>query len=960
MDIGQLTCKEIIEAINGQRISSVELVQHSLQNIERYDNILECFISLENKEELLRQAREADERRRSGNARSPLDGVPIAIKDNMHVIGFPTTCGSKILPNYQPSFDATVIERIREQGGIIVGKTNLDEFAMGSTTENSALKSTKNPWDIQRVPGGSSGGSAAAVSSAMVPLALGSDTGGSIREPASFCGIVGIKPTYGLVSRFGLVAYASSLDQIGTFANDTYGAATLLNVIAAFDPKDSTSLEAESTDFTTEIGQSIEGFKIAVFPEFFGEGVSPQIRQKFEDSLAILRQRGAIIEEVPFPALQYVISTYYFIATAEASSNLSRYDGVKYGYRSSKQLNYDEMVLSSRRQGFGKEVKKRILLGNFVLSSGYYDAYYLKAQKLRTHIMNELKKVLADYQAIATPTAIDIAFKFGESESDPLKMYLSDITTVLPNLAGLPAISIPCGLVDNMPVGLQFIGNPLSEALLFQIGSDFESALQQKFSPDCSRLDRVELTRTQRKKAQEIDHTTFRYSKALIKQVSDSYNQRADIHDDRLLCKDLEQHVGEKITVIGSIYRINNLGGLEFYSLRDRSGMTQLVLEGGLKTRTLNLQSVVEVYGLVTKEARSPYNEIEIKVEKLKILGKARADSPINVSNPYTSLNLPTILDNRPISVRNLRIQKIFTIQAAVSELFSGFLRAHDFTEVKTPKIISSGTEGGTNIFELRYFDKVAFLAQSPQFYKQIMVGSGFERVFEIAPVFRAEKHNTIRHLNEYVSLDLEMAFIQDEQDVIDLQEKLVLYMFTQLQERYGDILAEFNPDGFPIPSKIPRIHFLEALEIVSRLGVKDIDGDLSPDGERAICRHFENEVNSPLVYIIGYPMKKRPMYTMPDKRLPGYSRSFDLLYRGLEITTGSQRIHDYEQLRRSIIDKGQNPATFKDYLMAFKYGMPPHGGLAMGLERVTMKLLHLQNVRESTLFPRDMGRLTP
>ncbi len=965
-DLQKYSFSQIINLIKKREISCEELMNYTFDHIEKYESILQSYISLKYRNEIINEAKESDKRWRNGNQKSDIDGIPIAIKDNIHSIGLNTTCASRILGSYSPPFDAYVSTNIKNAGGIIIGKTNMDEFAMGSTTETSSFKKTKNPYDITRVPGGSSGGSACAIASGMALLALGSDTGGSIRQPAAFCGIVGLKPTYGLVSRFGLVAYASSLDQIGPMSKDVYGCATLLNIIAGHDKNDSTSLDVKIENYTKDLNKDIKDIKIAIIPELFKEGISKEMEEQFTNAINILKNLGAKIEEVSFSLLKYVVSTYYFIATAEASSNLARYDGVKYGFRSPKQSNYEEMLFSTRSYSFGKEVKKRILLGNFVLSSGYYDEYYRKAQRIRTLIMNELKTILSKFDVIAMPTTPDIAFKFGESETDPLKIYLADITTVLPNLSGLPAISIPCGKINSMPVGLQLIGRPLSEAKLFQIAYNFEQNLKCDFIPELEKIEAIEKNNfTEEEKEDIFEIKTVNYSKETIKEISNSYMNREKLKSDRVLCKELESKIGQKVKIAGWIHKINSLGGIEFYVLRDRSGLTQLTIEENVLNRDLKdqkivLESVVEVEGKVTKEQRSPYKEIEIKVENIKIIGHSHSDIPINISNNYNNINLPTILDNRPISIRNLKTLKIFKIQAEIIRLFAEYLNKKDFTEIKTPKIISTGTEGGTNIFEIKYFDRVAYLAQSPQFYKQTMVGSGFERVFEIGPVFRAEIHNTVRHLNEYTSLDFELGFIKDEQDIIDIQEDLLKFMFSEIKRLYGEeIKKEFGVDII-IPDKIPRIHFLEAIDIAAKYGLKDMDGDISPEGEKIICDYFLKETNSPLVYIIGYPVKKRPMYTMPDERLPGYTRSFDLLFNGLEITTGGQRINEYEQLKANIIAFGGNPALFKSYLDIFKYGMPPHGGLGMGLERITMKLLGLNNVREATLFPRDINRLAP
>ena len=945
LESGKITCRKILE--------------ETLQNIKQYDNVLDCYISLNDEKNLLEEADAADKRRKDGKALSKIDGLPVAIKDNITVQGLPTTCGSRILEGYNSPYEATAALALRKAGAIIVGKTNMDEFAMGSTSETSAYHKTRNPYDAQRVPGGSSGGSASAVAAGLAPFALGSDTGGSIRQPAAFCGVVGIKPTYGLVSRYGLVSYASSLDQIGTFAGDVYGAALLLNFIAGKDDKDSTSLYSFDGDYTENLNQPIAGKKIAYFKEFVGEGLRPELKEKFDESIETLKKLGATVEAVDFPATKYAIATYYFIATAEAAGNLERYDGVKYGFRSDKQQNYEEMLLSSRSYGFGKEVKKRIMLGNFVLSSGYYDAYYRKSQKLRTYIMKEMEKVFEKYDFVIAPTTPDIACKFGEGDSDPMKLYLSDITTVLANLAGTPALSVPCGMVDSMPVGLQIFGKPLDEAGILNAAYQFEQALKLNLTPDLSKLADVKPEeKTENQKQETVKRASTVYTKEFIQSISDGYMNR-NTENNRTLCRDLESLVGEKITMSGCIYKINSLGGIEFYTLRDRTGMTQLVLEGDLARTKISPMSTVEVYGKVTKEERSPYKNIEIKVEKLTVLGTAAPELPFQISGDLNKLNLPTILDHRQLSLRNTEIADIFKIQAEIAGSFAEFLRQNEFIEVKTSKIGANETEGGTNVFEIKYFDRSAFLAQSPQFYKQMLVGTSFERVFEIGPVFRAEKHNTVRHLNEYTSLDFEMSYIKDEQDVIDVQERMIKFILKNIKDKYSDVLERLGVD-MRIPDTIPRIHFIQALEIAESLGVKDMDGDLSPEGEKTVCRYIEEKTGSQFVYIVGYPVKKRPMYTMPDERLPGYTRSFDLLYKGLEITSGGQRIHDYEQLKANMIANGLNPAAYKSYLDAFKFGMPPHGGLGMGLERVTMRLLELNNIREATLFPRDIGRLEP
>ncbi len=482
------TSEDVVALVRKREISCEDLMRHCLDLIAKYDSVLGSFISVFPHEDLIKKAAESDSRRIKGKQKSAVDGIPFAVKDNIHCMGIPTTCASVILNGYDPPFDATVVERIRQQGGIVIGKTNCDEFAMGSTCENSAIKITRNPWDTERVPGGSSGGSAAALSAGMVPFALGSDTGGSIRQPAAFCGITGLKPTYGLVSRYGLVAYASSLDQIGPMARDAYGCALLLNIISGFDERDSTSLSMLEKDYTRAFEKGISGMRFAVLPELFQEGVSPLVREQFEHSLIVLSGLGASIEQAPMPSLRYAISTYYFIACAEATSNLSRYDGVKYGYRSGQVRDYQEMLFTTRSRGLGREVKKRILLGNFVLSSGYYDEYYRTALKVRAYIRDDMMRLLKTFDAIVIPTTPDIAFHLGESVTDPMKIYLSDVTTVIANLAGLPALSVPSGMVHGMPVGLQLIGRPLEEDRLLQVARVFEAERKTGFVPPLEKI----------------------------------------------------------------------------------------------------------------------------------------------------------------------------------------------------------------------------------------------------------------------------------------------------------------------------------------------------------------------------------------------------------------------------------------------------------------------------------------
>ena len=399
----------------------------------------------------------------------PLLGIPVAIKDNINVKGYPTTCASKILQSYISPYDATVIERLRRAGALIVGKTNMDEFAMGSSTEYSAFFKTRNPWDLERVPGGSSGGSAVAVAVRSAPLSLGSDTGGSIRQPASFCGVIGLKPTYGRVSRYGLVAFASSLDQIGPFARKTEDIALIMEVISGHDPRDSTSSKREVPKFTQELGKNIKGLRVGIVREFMEDGVEEGVKRAFEGFLKDMEKEGAYIEEISLPHVKYAIPCYYIIAPSEASSNLARYDGVRFGYRTEKYQDLIDMYSKTRDEGFGPEVKRRILLGTFALSAGYYDAYYLKAMRVRRLITQDFEKAFERVDLIATPTSPTVAFRFGEKTDDPIAMYLSDVFTVSVNLAGLPGISIPIGMSNNLPVGGQLIGKAFDEASLLRV-----------------------------------------------------------------------------------------------------------------------------------------------------------------------------------------------------------------------------------------------------------------------------------------------------------------------------------------------------------------------------------------------------------------------------------------------------------------------------------------------------------
>ncbi|MDI6601680.1 MAG: Asp-tRNA(Asn)/Glu-tRNA(Gln) amidotransferase subunit GatA [Thermoanaerobacteraceae bacterium] len=466
MELYEYSVYELISILEKGETNSVEVTESIIENIDKRDGDIGAFLYVD-KEGALKAAEEADRLRRDGKS-APFLGIPVAIKDNICTEGTKTTCASKMLENFVPPYDATVVKKLKEAGAIIVGKTNMDEFAMGSSTENSALKKTVNPWDFDRVPGGSSGGSAAAVAASEVPVALGSDTGGSIRQPASFCGVVGLKPTYGRVSRYGLVAFASSLDQIGPFARDVEDAAMLLNVIAGYDKMDSTSVPGRENYFLDGIKDGIKGFKIGLPKEYYGEGVSSDVRESVLAMVKRLEGLGAFVEETSLPYSEYALAAYYIISSAEASSNLARYDGIRYGHRADKFDDLIDLYARSRSEGFGKEVKRRIMLGTYVLSSGYYDAYYKKALKVRTLIKNDFDRAFEKYDVLISPTSPTVAFKFGE-KSNPLEMYLADILTVPVNIAGLPAISVPCGLAGGLPVGLQVIGKPFDEKTLLKI-----------------------------------------------------------------------------------------------------------------------------------------------------------------------------------------------------------------------------------------------------------------------------------------------------------------------------------------------------------------------------------------------------------------------------------------------------------------------------------------------------------
>jgi aspartyl-tRNA(Asn)/glutamyl-tRNA(Gln) amidotransferase subunit A len=466
---------ELHNMLHKKEISVSDLVDESFKRIAEVEDKVQAFLTLD-EENARAKAKELDEKLATENEFGLLFGMPIGIKDNIVTKGLRTTCASKILYNFDPIYDATVMQRLHEADAITIGKLNMDEFAMGSSTENSGFQLTRNPWDLERVPGGSSGGSAAAVAAGEVPFALGSDTGGSIRQPAAFCGVVGLKPTYGRVSRFGLVAFASSLDQIGPITRTVEDNAYLLQVIAGLDPMDSTSANVDVPDYVSALTGDIKGLKIAVPKEYLGEGVSEEVRQSVLDALKVLEKLGATWEEVSLPHSKYALATYYLLASSEASANLARFDGVRYGYRTDNAKNLIDMYKLTRSEGFGNEVKRRIMLGTFALSSGYYDAYYKKAQKVRTLIKQDFEKVFEKYDVIIGPTTPTPAFKIGEKTSDPLTMYANDILTIPVNLAGVPGISIPCGFVNGLPVGLQIIGKHFDESTIYRVAHAFEQA----------------------------------------------------------------------------------------------------------------------------------------------------------------------------------------------------------------------------------------------------------------------------------------------------------------------------------------------------------------------------------------------------------------------------------------------------------------------------------------------------
>ncbi|NQN33054.1 Asp-tRNA(Asn)/Glu-tRNA(Gln) amidotransferase subunit GatA [Streptococcus suis] len=472
MTFNNKTIDELHDLLVKKEISATELTKATLEDIKSREGAVDAFLTI-TEDTALAQAAALDEK--GIDADNVMAGIPLAVKDNISTKGILTTAASKMLYNYEPIFDATSVSQAYAKDMIVVGKTNMDEFAMGGSNENSAFKPTKNAWDQTKVPGGSSGGSAAAVAAGQVRLSLGSDTGGSIRQPAAFNGIVGMKPTYGTVSRFGLIAFGSSLDQIGPFSQTVKENAQLLNVISGHDVKDATSTINEIADFTSKIGQDIKGMKIALPKEYMGEGIDPQVKETILKAAQHLESLGAIIEEVSLPHSKYGVAVYYIIASSEASSNLQRFDGIRYGFRAEDATNLDEIYVKTRSQGFGEEVKRRIMLGTFSLSSGYYDAYFKKAGQVRTLIIQDFEKVFADYDLILGPTAPTVAFGLDTLNHDPVAMYLADLLTIPVNLAGLPGLSIPAGFVEGLPVGLQLIGPKYSEETIYQVAAAFEA-----------------------------------------------------------------------------------------------------------------------------------------------------------------------------------------------------------------------------------------------------------------------------------------------------------------------------------------------------------------------------------------------------------------------------------------------------------------------------------------------------
>lgn len=483
MSLMSLTAVELGRKIQAKEVTAVEATQAALEAIKAKEERVNGFVTVD-EAGALKKAQEIQAKIDAGELTGPLAGVPVAIKDNMCTQGMKTTCSSKILYNFIPTYSAEAVKKLEEAGAVVIGKTNMDEFAMGSTTETSAFGETKNPWNTAHVPGGSSGGSCAVVAAEEVPFALGSDTGGSIRQPSSFCGVTGIKPTYGTVSRYGLIAYGSSLDQIGPIAKDVTDCATILETIASYDEKDSTSVDRQDTKFTEGLVDDVKGLKIGIPKDYFGDGLDSEVKESVLGVAKALEEKGAIVEEFDLGLVKYAIPAYYVIACAEASSNLARFDGVKYGYRTEEYTDLHNMYKKSRSEGFGPEVKRRIMLGSFVLSSGYYDAYYLKALKVKALIKKAFDDAFSKYDVILAPAAPTTAPKLGDSLSDPIQMYLGDIYTISVNLAGLPGISIPCGQDKNgLPIGAQLLGDCFQEKTIIRAAYSYEQTREYKHSP---------------------------------------------------------------------------------------------------------------------------------------------------------------------------------------------------------------------------------------------------------------------------------------------------------------------------------------------------------------------------------------------------------------------------------------------------------------------------------------------
>ena len=474
MELYEYTVHELVEKLEKGEVTSVEITKSYFDRIKEKDPLVKAYVSTM-EEEAMAKAKEIDEKRKAREPVSKFAGIPIGIKDNMCITGTKTTCSSKMLENFVAPYNATVIEKLNKEDLVYLGKLNMDEFAMGGSTENSAFFKTTNPWDLERVPGGSSGGSAAAVAADMAPWTLGSDTGGSIRQPASLCGVVGLKPTYGLVSRYGLVAFASSLDQIGPITKDVTDAAMLLNLIAGHDEKDSTSMDLEVKDYTKALVNDVKGMRIGLPKEYLGEGINEEVKNAILEVAKKYEEMGAIVEDCSFEVGQYATSVYYIIACAEASSNLGRFDGIRYGYRSENFDNLKDIYKNSRSEGFGEEVKRRIMLGTYVLSSGYYDAYYKKAQKVRTVITDAYNELFGKYDLLLTPTSPTTAFKIGEKCNNPVEMYLADICTVPVNIGGLPGMSVPCAIDSKgLPIGFQLLAKPFDEEKIIKAAYSYE------------------------------------------------------------------------------------------------------------------------------------------------------------------------------------------------------------------------------------------------------------------------------------------------------------------------------------------------------------------------------------------------------------------------------------------------------------------------------------------------------